>query len=146
GGRRRDHDQIRLARETDMPDLGLVLEVEQIGEGAFLGEHGKRERRNELGAAFVKEGAHRRAPLLQPAHELEALISGDAAADDQEDALALHVCLSSCRLLVIPAKAGIQGAKRKTERLDPGFRRDDAWCDVSHKTTAGTSPAMTIIW
>ena len=74
-----------------MPDLGLVLEVEQIGEGLLLGEHGKRERRDELGAAFGDDGAHGRAPLLQAAHELEALIGGDAAADDQEDALAVHV-------------------------------------------------------
>ena len=81
-----------------MPDLGLVLEVEQIGEGLLLGEHGERERRDELGAAFGQDRAHGRAPLLQAAHELEALIGGDAAADDQEDALAV-ACLS---LVVMP--------------------------------------------
>ena len=90
GGRRRDDDQVGLARQADMADLGLVLEVEQIGEGLLLGEHGERERGDELGAAFGQDRAHGGAPLLQAAHELEALIGGDAAADDQQDALALH--------------------------------------------------------
>ena len=48
--------------------------------------------------------AHARAPLLQAAHEIEALIGGDAAADDEQDALALHFAYSA----VMPAKAGIQ--------------------------------------
>ena len=37
-----------------------------------------------------EDRAHGGAPLLQAAHQLEALIGGDAAADDQQDALALH--------------------------------------------------------
>ncbi len=90
GGRRRHDDQIGFARKADMPDLGLVLQVEQIGEGFFLGEHRERKRRDEFGAGACQDRAHRRAPLLQAAHELEALIGGDAAADDQQDALALH--------------------------------------------------------
>ncbi len=94
GGRRRHHDQVGLARKTDMPDLGFVLQIEQIGEGFFLGEHGERKRRDEFGAGACQDGAHGSAPLLQAAHELEALIGGDAAADDQQDALALHGLLT----------------------------------------------------
>ena len=41
--------------------------------------------------------AHRRAPLLQAADEIEALIGGDAAADDEQDALVLHFRPSSLR-------------------------------------------------
>ena len=103
GGRRRDHDQVSLARQADMPDLGLVLEVEQIGENLFLGqaptsESGVTNSAPPLG----QDRAHGGAALLQAAHQLEALIGGDAAADDQQDALALHlITLRHCRLLVM---------------------------------------------
>ena len=60
GGRRRHDDEIGLARETNMANLGLVLEVEQIGEGLLLGEHGERKRRDEFGAAVREDRAHRR--------------------------------------------------------------------------------------
>jgi microcystin-dependent protein len=40
GGRGRHDHEIGLARETDVTDLGLVLEVEQVGEGFILGETG----------------------------------------------------------------------------------------------------------
>ncbi len=83
GGRRRDRNQVGFARKANMTDLGLVLQIEQIGEGFFLGEHGERQRGDEFGAGFGQDGTHGSAPLLQAAHELEALIGGDAAADDQ---------------------------------------------------------------
>ena len=102
GGRGRDHDQIGLARQADMPDLGLVLEVEQIGEGLSSVSTESESGVTNSAPPFVRIARTRRAPLLQAAHELEALIGGDAAADDREDALALHVVLSipaasSCR-------------------------------------------------
>jgi hypothetical protein len=103
-GRRRHHDEVSLARQPDMPDLGFVLKVEEVGEDFFLGEHRERQRRDELGATFGHNGAHRCAPLLQAAHEIEAILGGDAAADDEQDALALHFAYSA----VMPAKAGIQ--------------------------------------
>jgi hypothetical protein len=101
---RRHHDEVGLARQPDMPDLGFVLEVEEIGEDFFLGEHRERERRDELGAAACHNSAHRCAPLLQAAHAIAAIIGGDAAADDEQDPLALHFAYSA----VMPAKAGIQ--------------------------------------
>ena len=52
------------------------------------------ERRDEFGAAACQDRAHGDAPLLQAAHQLQALVGGDAAADDQQDALALHVSSS----------------------------------------------------
>ncbi len=84
-----------------MADLRLVLEIEQVCEGLLLGQHGEGERRDELGAAFGQNDAHGCAPLFQAADELQRLVGGDAAADDQKDALALHVFVS---LRVIPTK------------------------------------------
>ena len=34
GGRRRDHDEIGLARQPDMADVELARRIEQVGEGA----------------------------------------------------------------------------------------------------------------
>ena len=68
---------------------------------------------------FVRIARTRSAPLLQAAHEIEALIGGDAAADDQEDALAVHVCShsrSSC-----PAQAGHPGARHGAWHWIPSF-------------------------
>ena len=36
GRRRRDDDQVGFPGEPDMPDLGLVLEVEKLGEDGLL--------------------------------------------------------------------------------------------------------------
>src|SRR4029078_2519163 len=73
-----------------MTDLGLVLEVEEIGEGFFFREHRERQRRDEFGAAACQNRVHARPPLFQAAREIEALIGGDAATDDEQDALVLH--------------------------------------------------------
>ncbi len=56
----------------------------------LAGERGERQRRDELGAGPGQHGRDAGAGLAQQAHELEAFVSRDAAADDQEDALALH--------------------------------------------------------
>ena len=37
GGGRRHHDQVGLARQADVADLALVVEVEQLGEDALVG-------------------------------------------------------------------------------------------------------------
>ena len=99
GGRWRDHDQVDLTRKTDMPDLRLVLEVEQVGEHLLLGKHGEGQRRDKLGAAFREDGAHTRAALLQAANKIEALIGGDAAAYDEQDALSLHFVVLTLLML-----------------------------------------------
>ena len=48
GGRRRDHDEIGVARQADMADVELALRIEQIGIGALAGERAGRKRRDEM--------------------------------------------------------------------------------------------------
>ena len=92
-GRRRDDDRVGVAREPDMADLGLVLAVEQVGVGARPGERGGRERRHELLRARGQDAAHAGAALAQPPDEIERLVGGDAAADDEEDAPSCQTCV-----------------------------------------------------
>ena len=48
GGGGRHHDQVGLARQADVADLALVVEVEQLGEHALVAERAHRQRRDEL--------------------------------------------------------------------------------------------------
>ncbi len=86
GGGRRHHDQVGLAREADVADLALVVEVEQLGEDALVGQRAHRQRRDELLRRPGHDRAHADARLAQAADQLQALVGGDAAADDQHDA------------------------------------------------------------
>ncbi len=85
GGRRRDDDEIGLAREPDMADLVLVLDVEEIPMDTLAADRGNGERRHELMRRAAHRRADARAVILQAANELEHLIGGDAAADDDQD-------------------------------------------------------------
>ena len=88
GGGRRDDDEVRVAGELDMADIGLVLAVEEIRMRALAGKRGSRKRRDELLRAGGEHAAHRGAALAQAADEVEGLVGRDAAADDEEDAFA----------------------------------------------------------
>ena len=74
--------------KPDMADILLVLAVEQLGEDMVGGQRADRQRRDEMLRGRGHHGAHRSAALAQPADQVERLVGGDAAADDQEDALA----------------------------------------------------------
>ena len=84
-----------------MADLGLVVAVEQIGMRALAGERGGGERRDELLRALGQDAAHAGAALAQAADQVERLVGGDAAADDEKDALAREhrVILTACARL-----------------------------------------------
>ena len=88
---RRDDDEVGLARQANVSDLLLVAEIEEVGEDLRVGEGANRKRRDELGSGSRQHGAHGRPLLAQASHEVEALVSGDAAADDEQNALLLHV-------------------------------------------------------
>ena len=87
GGGRRDDDEVGLASQPDMADILLVLAVEQIGEDMVGGQRADRQRRDETLRGLGHDGAHRGAALAQPADQVERFVGGDAAADDQENAL-----------------------------------------------------------
>ena len=48
GSRRRNDDEICVARQADMPDIELALRIEQIGIGALASERTDRKRRDEM--------------------------------------------------------------------------------------------------
>ena len=86
GGGRRHHDQVGLARQADVADLALVVEIEQLGEDAVAGQRADRQRRDELLRRPGQDRAHADGGLAQAADQLQALVGGNAAADDQHDA------------------------------------------------------------
>ena len=71
-----------------MADIMLVLTVEKLGEDMVGGERADRKRRDELTRGRRHDAAHRSAALAQPADQVERLVGRDAAADDEQDALA----------------------------------------------------------
>ena len=94
GSGRRHHDQIGLARQADVADLALVVEIEQLGEDAIVAERADRERRDELLRRPGHHHAHGDAALAQPPDQVEALVGGDAAADDQQHPMAGGDCFT----------------------------------------------------
>ena len=89
GGRRRDHDQIGLARQPDVADIELTPRIEQIGEHALAGDGAGRQRGDEMLRRFGENAAYGNAAFFQAPDEIERLVGGDAAADDQQHALAI---------------------------------------------------------
>ncbi len=85
-GRRRDDDQIGLARETNVADVELGVLVEQIGEHALADQSAGRERRDELLRRLGQDHADMNVALLEPADQVERFIGGDAAANDEQGA------------------------------------------------------------
>ncbi len=88
GGGRRHHDGVGVAGEADMADLGLALPVEQVGMRPLARERRRRQRRDEFLRRFGEQRAHRGAPIAQAPDQVEGLVGGDPAADDQQDATA----------------------------------------------------------
>ena len=83
----RDDDEIALTGQADVADVEFLRLIEEIGEHAFAGNGARRQRRHELLRRLGHHHTHRYALLAQPADEVEALIGGDAAADDQQNPL-----------------------------------------------------------
>ena len=87
GGRRRHHDQIGLARQPDVTDVELAACVEQIGKHALAENGAGRERGDEMLRRLSENAAHGEPALFQPPDQIERLVGGNAAADDQQHAL-----------------------------------------------------------
>ena len=86
GRRRRDHDEVGIARQANMADVEFALRIEQIGVSALAGERAGGKRRDEVLRGRGEDAAHLRAAVLQTPDQIERFIGGDAAADDEEDA------------------------------------------------------------
>jgi hypothetical protein len=87
GGRRGDDQEIRFARQADMADLVFGGQIEEIGIDAVLGQRADRKRRHELLGGLGHDRADLGAALAQAPDQIERLVGGDAAADNQKDPL-----------------------------------------------------------
>ena len=85
GGRRGDNHEVGFACEADVAYLVLLIEVEEVLERLLAGDGGDREWCDEMVRRPTHRDAHRRARLPQPADQLQHLVGGDAAADDDQD-------------------------------------------------------------
>ncbi|MCY1514730.1 hypothetical protein D9M68_492800 [compost metagenome] len=88
GGRRRNDDQVALARQSDMADILLVLARKEIDIDVRGGQRADGKRGHELLRAGRHHRPHARPAFPQTSDEIEALIGRDAAGDDQENTLA----------------------------------------------------------
>ena len=85
-GRRRHHDQIAFARQTNVPGVEFAAGVEQIRIDALVRQRAGGKRRDELLRGLGQHAADVDVPLLQPPDQVQRLVGGDAAADDQGNA------------------------------------------------------------
>src|SRR5580704_12768937 len=80
-----------------MADVELALRIEQVGENALAAQRAGGERRDEMLRGGGEDAAHLRAAVLQATDQVERFIGSDAAADDEQHAVA--VCFRRARLL-----------------------------------------------
>ena len=90
GGGRGDQHQVGPFRQLDMAHgcFGGRVEQIQVNRVAGQGLHGQRG--NELTAAAGHDHAHLGALVEEPANQLGALVSGNAAADAENDAFPIQ--------------------------------------------------------
>ncbi len=86
GGRGRHHDQIAVAGETDVAGVELARGIEQIHVAALVRQRAGGQRRDELLRGLGEHAADANAAFLQPPDQVQRLVGGDTAADDQGDA------------------------------------------------------------
>jgi ring-opening amidohydrolase-like protein len=90
GGCGRHHHNVRRTRQLYMPHLGFIGEAEQVLENPLTSQRRNGEGRHEFRARTGEDGAHPGAAFAQAADQFKALVGGDAAADDEQDAIAAH--------------------------------------------------------
>ena len=86
GGRRRDHHEIGVAGQFDMPHLRFIGEREEILMHLRARQRRQRQGRHELRAGLRQHRTDRGTAFAQATHEVERLVGCNATADDQEDA------------------------------------------------------------
>ena len=84
-GRRCHHHEVRHAGQLDMAHLRLAREVEEVGVHVFPGQGGHAQRRHEFGGRAGHDRCHGGAALSQAPDQVQRLVGGNTAADDQQD-------------------------------------------------------------
>ena len=103
------------------PTSNSLLRVEQIGIRMLAGERADRQRRDEFLRRLRHHHAHRDAALAQAADQVERFVGGDAAADDEQDALGRRSAASRCGLR-------LSALGDRDERVARRPRRCAGWC------------------
>ena len=85
GGGGRHQDQIGFPHQPDMAHLGLVGEREEFAIDLVAGQGCDGQRGYELGAALGENDAEGETPLAPAANDVQRLIGGNAARDDEEN-------------------------------------------------------------
>ena len=80
-----------------MADVELAVRIEQIGENALAAQRAGGKWRDEMLRGSGEDAVHLGAPVLQAPDQVERFVRGDAAADDEQDAVAVR--LGRARLL-----------------------------------------------
>gem|GEM_PF-6828940 len=88
GGRGCDDDQVAFARQPDMADILFILARKQVEIDVGGGKRADGKRGDELLRASGHDRADAGAAFAQAPDQVKALISRNAAGDDQENALA----------------------------------------------------------
>jgi hypothetical protein len=102
GRGRRDDDQVGPARQLDMAHRTLCVLVPQVAAHLATGNGLERQRRNELARAGGHHDLYLGAALDQAAHQVRALVGGDAAGDAQQDSFCTHRGIIRCRKRSFP--------------------------------------------
>src|SRR5262249_8492055 len=73
--------------EPDVTDIELARRIKEIGVHTSADERARRQLRYEMLRCRRQDAAVSEPALLQPSNEIERLVRGDSAADDQQNAL-----------------------------------------------------------
>ncbi len=120
GGRRGDDDDVGLACEPDVADRVLFVGVEEFVEDRLAGDRGNGKRRYEMMRRAAHRGAHLRAFVLQAADQLQHLVGGDAAADDDQDLPAGKGHAANVAPKPLPQRLPRQRRQARSPRARPG--------------------------
>jgi len=85
-GRRRHHDQVAVARQTDVAGIELTLGIEQVGVTALVRQRAGGQWRDKLLRGLGQHATDVNVPFLEPPDQIQRLVGGDTATDDQGDA------------------------------------------------------------
>ena len=91
---RRDDDGIGATPQLDVGDRQVAGRREDVGVDGPAAQPLERDRRDEAGARLRQDDVDQRAGLRELADEVGALVSGDAARDADDDALAFEHSVS----------------------------------------------------